>query len=134
MLRSSNLDINVSLLSFSYEKIKGLFPFQESSSNVQLVELDDSEATLLQLDVDKPDDNKSELEKGVVEISLYALLGSPSRGTMRMRGKINGHWITILIDIGSTHNFLDTAILVVLQLSLDLTLTFEVKVANGATI
>ena len=98
------------------------------------MELDDSEATLLQLDVDKPDDNKSELEKGVVEISLYALLGSPSRGTMRMRGKINGHWITILIDIGSTHNFLDTAILVVLQLSLDLTLTFEVKVANGATI
>ena len=98
------------------------------------MELDDSEATLLQLDVDKPDDNKSELEKGVAEISLYALLGSPSRGTMRMRGKINGHWITILIDIGSTHNFLDTAILVVLQLSLDLTLTFEVKVANGATI
>ena len=53
---------------------------------------------------------------------------------MRVRGKINGHWISILIDIGSTHNFLDTAILVVLQLSLDLTLTFEVKVANGATI
>ena len=98
------------------------------------MEIDDSEATLLQLDVDKSDDNKSKLEKGVAEISLYALLGSPSRGTMRMRGKINGHWITILIDIGSTHNFLDTAILVILQLSLDLTLTFEVKVANGATI
>ena len=78
------------------------------------MELDDSEATLLQLDVDKPDDNKSELEKGVAEISLYALLGSPSLGTMRMRVKINGHRITILIDIVSTHNFLDIAILVVL--------------------
>ena len=57
---------------------------------------------------------------------------SPS--TMRVKGKINGHWVTILIDTGSTHNFLDTAILAILQLSLDPTLTFEVKVANGATI
>ena len=63
MLRSSNLDINVSLLSFSYEKIKGLFPFQESSSNVQLVELDDSEATLLQLDADKPEDKNLNLKR-----------------------------------------------------------------------
>ena len=78
------------------------------------MEIDDSEATLLQLDVDKSDDNKSKLEKGVAEISLYALLGSPSLGTMRMRVKINGHRITILIDIVSTHNFLDIAILVVL--------------------
>ena len=79
-------------------------------------------------------DNKSDVEKGVVEITLYALLGSPSLGTMRVKGRINGQLITILIDIGSTHNFLDTVILATLQLSLDPTLTFEVKVVNGATI
>ena len=79
-------------------------------------------------------DNKSDVEKGVVEITLYALLGSPSLGTMRVKGRINVQLITILIDTSSTHNFLDTIILATLQLSLDPTLTFEVKVANGATI
>ena len=66
--------------------------------------------------------------------SLYMLCwGSPSPGTMRVRGKINRHWVTILIDTGSAHNLLDIAILTILQLSSDPTLTFEVKVANGAT-
>ena len=55
--------------------LEGLFPFQESCSNVQLVELDDFEATLLPLDGDKFDDNKSDNEKGEAEITLYALLG-----------------------------------------------------------
>ena len=55
------------------------------------MELDDFEATLLPLDGDKFDDNKSDNEKGVAKITLYALLGSPSPGTMRVRGKINGH-------------------------------------------
>ena len=64
-----------------------------------------------------------------VEITLYALLGSPSPGTMRIKGKINGHWVVILIDY-----FLDAAILSKLQLFLDPIVSFEVKVANGATI
>ena len=53
---------------------------------------------------------------------------------MKVKGKINGHWVTILIDTSSTHNFLDATMLSILQLSLDSTLTFEVKLANGATI
>lgn len=69
-----------------------------------------------------------------VEITLYALLGSPSPGTMRIKGKINRHWVVILIDTSSTHNFLDVAILSKLQLCLDPAVSFEVKVANGATI
>ena len=97
------------------------------------MELDDFEATLLPLDGDKFDDNKSDTENGVAKITLYALLGSPSPGTMRVRGKINGHWVTILINTGGAHNFLDIAILAILQLSSDPTLTFKVKVANGAT-
>ena len=68
------------------------------------------------------------------EITLYALLGSPSPGTMRIRGTINGHWVVILIDTSSTHDFLDAAILSKLQLQLDPTVSFEVKVANGETI
>ena len=65
---------------------------------------------------------------------LYALLGSPSLGTKRIKVKINGHWLIDLINTGSTHNFLDAATISILRLSIDPTVTFEVKVANGATI
>ena len=39
-----------------------------------------------------------------------------------------------MIDTGSIHDFLDAAILSKLQLQLDPTISFEVKVANGETI
>ena len=42
----------------------------------------------------------------VVEITLYALVGTPASGTMRLKGKINGHWVIILIDTGSEGFFL----------------------------
>ena len=114
--------------------LKGLYLFQESSSNVQLVELDDSKATLLQLNEDKSIDSRSEPKVVAVEITLYALLGSPSPGTIRIKGKINGHWLIILIDTGSIPNFVDAAMVSVLQFPLDSSVTFEVKVANGASI
>ena len=53
------------------------------------------------------------------KITLYALLGSLSPGAMRIRGTINGHWVIILINTGSIHDFLDAAILSKLQLHLD---------------
>ena len=42
-----------------------------------------------------------------VEITLYALIGTPTLGTMRVRGKINGSGLVILVDTRSTHNFVD---------------------------
>ncbi|XP_075670497.1 uncharacterized protein LOC142640323 [Castanea sativa] len=112
----------------------GLYHFQDSSSNVQLVELDDSKAILLQVDEDKSVDNRFESKIVDAKITLYALLGSPSPGTMRIQGKINRHCLVILIDTGSTHNVVDAAMVSVLQLPLDHFVTFEVKAANGASI
>ena len=117
--------------------LEGLYPFQWTSSNVELVELDasdvplshDSDMHLLHSRVDE-----SEPKRFEANITLYALLGSPSPSTMRIKGRVNGHWIVILIDIGSTHNFLDAAILSRLHLPVDSTVSFEVKVANGDTI
>ena len=114
--------------------LEGLHPFQDSSSNAQLVELDDSEATLLHLDEDKSIHSRVESKVGEAEITLYAFLGSPSPGTMRIQGKINGHCLVILIDTGSTYNFVDAAMISVLHLPLEPSVTFEVKVANGASI
>ena len=68
------------------------------------------------------------------EITLYALVGSPSPGTMRIEGIIQGHYLVILIDTGSTHNFLDAGLCSGLKLAIDPALAFDVKIANGATV
>ncbi|XP_023873800.1 uncharacterized protein LOC111986409 [Quercus suber] len=115
--------------------LEGLCSFQRPSSNVQLVELNDGDSALAH-NSNVPHLASVESEHNMIEpeITLYALLGSPSPGTMRIRGTINGHWVIILIDTSSTHDFLDAAILSKLQLHLDPTISFEVKVANGETI
>ena len=40
----------------------------------------------------------------------------------------------ILIDTGSTHNFLDVGLYSSLKLAIDFALAFDVKIANGATL
>ena len=115
--------------------LEGLCPFQRPSSNVKLVELNKGDCALA-YNFDVPHLASVESEHNVLEleITLYALLGSPSSGTMRIKGTINGHWIIILIDTSNTHDFLDATIISKLQLHLDPTVSFEVKVANGETI
>ena len=68
------------------------------------------------------------------EITLYALLGSPSPGTMRVLGRINHQELIILIDKGSTHNFLDTSMWILLKLPLSIKDSFDVKIAGGAVL
>ena len=64
-------------------------------------------------------------------ITLYALLGSPSLGTIRVLGQIRGHWVVILLDTGTSHNFLDAMLVKTLQLAVDTIKILEVKVANS---
>ena len=69
-----------------------------------------------------------------VEITLYALIGNPSANTIRVRGTIKNHKVVSLIDLGSTHNFLDTVELDMLNLHLDTSQILEVKVADDSVI
>ena len=55
-------------------------------------------------------------------------MGNPTANTMRIKGRIHNHDVVSLIDFGSTHNFLDVAVLPVLQLHLDTSQILEVKV------
>ena len=64
------------------------------------------------------------------EITLYALVGSPTPGTMRVKGKMNSVSLVILVDSGSTHNFIDAAVVSVLHVPVDESQILEVKVAN----
>ena len=65
-----------------------------------------------------------------VGITLYALIGTPIPGTMRVKGNVNGNGLVILIDTGSTHNFVDASLVTGLQLRVDVSKVLEVKVAN----
>ena len=43
-------------------------------------------------------------------ISLHAILGTGDSQTMRLQGKIKNTQLIILVDSGSTHNFMDYAL------------------------
>lgn len=65
------------------------------------------------------------------EISLHALTGSHNPRTMRVMEIIGKQWITILVDTGSTHSFLDPAVIKGNNLLLDFKEKAKVRVANG---
>ena len=65
---------------------------------------------------------------------MYALIGTPTPGTMRVKGKINGSGLVILVYISSTHNFVDASLVSSLQLRVDVIKISEVKVANGSIV
>ena len=52
-------------------------------------------------------------------IILYALSGTPTSGTMRVMGKIRHKSLVILIDLGSTYNFVDTPVFPQLHIPMD---------------
>uniref|UniRef100_A0A2N9FC87 RNA-directed DNA polymerase n=1 Tax=Fagus sylvatica TaxID=28930 RepID=A0A2N9FC87_FAGSY len=79
-------------------------------------------------------DEEIELEETDPEITLNALLGSPAPKTMRVNSKIKQQRAVVLLDTGSTHNFLDWKLAKNLKLTIDTSKTFKVKVANGAVI
>lgn len=76
-------------------------------------------------DIDEDDD------EGEPEISLHALTGWSSSGTMRVVIQIRSFELICLIDSGSTHNFINEKVAESLKLLAEPTRPFNVKVANG---
>lgn len=64
-------------------------------------------------------------------ISLYALIGWATPQTMRVMARIRPYKIIVLIDNGSTHNFISTKLANMLQLPIKPMAAFTVRVANG---
>ena len=62
-------------------------------SGVQIIELEE--------EVGSEVANKVVSQGEEVEITLYALTGTPTLGTMRVRGMVNGNGLVILIDTGN---------------------------------
>ena len=64
-------------------------------------------------------------------ISLHALAGLPSSETFRIYGSMKNSKLTILVDSGSTHNFLQPRIAQFLHLPAQYTHPLQVMVGNG---
>uniref|UniRef100_A0A2N9FZ49 Chromo domain-containing protein n=1 Tax=Fagus sylvatica TaxID=28930 RepID=A0A2N9FZ49_FAGSY len=69
-----------------------------------------------------------------LSISLHAIAGTPSPQTMRVKANVEGKVVIILIDTGSTHNFMSENMAARLKLQLSGTAKFNVTVASGEKI
>ena len=67
-------------------------------------------------------------------ISMQALIGTDGHQTMRLTGKVKNQSLVILVDIGSTHNFLDQAMAKRLNCDLHDIPGLKVTIANGEMI
>ncbi|KAF3973502.1 hypothetical protein CMV_003080 [Castanea mollissima] len=85
------------------------------------------------------------LEEGVVEdhedhkeevphISLHEIVGCLSPRTMRVKARIEKRELVVLINSGSTHNFVDQKLTHSLGLAVTLITEFNVKVASGESL
>lgn len=76
-------------------------------------------------------DGEQEKEEEELQISLNAITGSVSFRTMRVRGNVKKRLMMILIDSGSTHNFLSPEIVKRTGCLVDETEALPVMVADG---
>ncbi|KAJ0028613.1 hypothetical protein Pint_35931 [Pistacia integerrima] len=78
--------------------------------------------------------NSPSQEETVPEISIHAMVGAHTPQTMRVSGLLYNKPMSVLIDTGSTHNFLDPQIAKKTGLQVDDGAKFNVMVANGDTL
>jgi hypothetical protein len=73
-------------------------------------------------------------EEAIPEISFHALAGTAHPQTFRVIGKVGNKELTVLIDGGSTHNFIDQSVVTKLGLPVVRGRTFKVTVGNKEVI
>ena len=74
---------------------------------------------------------ETDLEEPEPVISLHALTGIQSEGTMQLEVSIRGHALTALLDTGSTHNFINLGTASTLKLEYNPSQGLHATVANG---
>lgn len=82
-------------------------------------------------DFDNHNPQATEHEATEPEISLNALLGHYGAKSMRMLGHIQSQPIQVLVDSGSTNNFISSRVAQFLNLTSAPTQLFQVRVGNG---
>ncbi|KAL8143387.1 hypothetical protein V2J09_016419 [Rumex salicifolius] len=75
-----------------------------------------------------------EVDDGRVEISFHQISGANPTSTLQLRGTINGRSVLMLVDSGSTHNFISSTLADELQLPRQDVPFFGVTIGNGEVI
>ncbi|KAG6484232.1 hypothetical protein ZIOFF_061027 [Zingiber officinale] len=79
-------------------------------------------------------DNINEVQDDSMAISIHALEGLQTPQIMKVKGFIKKQPVMILIDSGSTNNFLDSTLARRLKQKIERASTFDVKVADGRSL
>ncbi|KAA0047243.1 Retrotransposable element Tf2 [Cucumis melo var. makuwa] len=75
-----------------------------------------------------------EEQKAFAELSTNSVVGLNDLGTMKVRGKLQGREVIILIDCGVTHNFISEKLVKSLQLPIRETARYGVILGSGTAI
>lgn len=98
----------------------------------QLFMIEDSTTATPETEAEAQDTLEDPLE--IPEISFHAISGAQHPQTLRVMGKLNNKNIPVLIDGGSTHNFIDQALVKRFGLPSVRANRLQVMVANGENI
>jgi len=90
--------------------------------------IEDTSHTSLKEGIDDPQDMLN--SKDMPEISFHAIAGAEHPQTLRMLGNLKNKSVTVLIDRGSTHNFINQAVVSKFRLPVNRSKQFQVMVAN----
>jgi hypothetical protein len=98
---------------------------EEYYGQIQNIEAETTEATEEEI----PKQDSTAREKATLE----SINGVPKFNTFRMRGVLQGHRVSVLIDGGASHNFIDTTLLKRRHIPIVEFEGFKVEVASGST-
>ena len=73
-------------------------------------------------------------EQTVVELSTNSVVGLSNSGTMKVKGKLLGREIIVLIDCGATHNFISESLVEELKINTKSTTNYGVILGSETAI
>ncbi|KAA0046073.1 Transposon Ty3-G Gag-Pol polyprotein [Cucumis melo var. makuwa] len=104
-----------------------MFVVTEGKGEYEIVEEEKEEKDLGRLEV-------NEDLTTVVELSINSVVGLNDPGTMKVRGKLLGEEVIVLIDCGATHNFVSEKLVKKLILPIKETSHYGVILGSGAAV
>ncbi|GKC40724.1 retrotransposon gag domain, retroviral aspartyl protease [Tanacetum coccineum] len=100
------------------------------TGTLKVLEADEDVEEPLTTDLADLESDREETAK----ISLHAILGKPHPTTMKVHGMLHSTEVLILIDGGSTHNFISDVLVNELKLATQPVSPFGVQIGNGDVI